>query len=250
MIVPPSFQQESRLITSVSVDLSAWNRRIDRSSSEGIRERAQLAAQWRDMVFDEDGLLPVGLCPSALVAYWNVPFDQPDHAPRAARAALRFLHARHNDHAFMRAILQTRTALCGMTGDGAAAEYLVMDDAEDDAVVLHTFASTIGVSALVTEECVHRLGSGFAVRLVDRLLLGKEKTPDGVYEILGRVSEIGDGDRERIRLYEDAFAMFERKNFFSAAEKLRTLLARFPEDKPARKLLTRAEIACAQVSDG
>lgn len=234
---------EERSVTILRCDVSRlWKDLADQTLLTRMRSWERLASRWREAIWDERGITP--LCvEQTLAGWWNVPYTQPDHAARAARAALRaerFLRAEWEFFDFQ-IVLDCRQAIFGSIDIGACREERLQADDDDDARLLREFALEAGVCVLMTALFRHDLGTGFITRLIGRVPLGKDGTRTDVYELIGPASEITEGERERIRLYEEALVLHERFDFSGRAEKLLQLLARFPNDQPARKLLTRCE---------
>ncbi|HEY7527762.1 MAG TPA: adenylate/guanylate cyclase domain-containing protein, partial [Candidatus Deferrimicrobiaceae bacterium] len=91
-----------------------------------------------DIVHEEGGTLDkyVG---DAIIAFWNAPLDQPDHALRAARAAVRcqeklselrpVFRGKTGKDLFMRIGLNTGTAVVGNLGSRSRFDYTILGDA-------------------------------------------------------------------------------------------------------------------------
>jgi class 3 adenylate cyclase len=88
----------------------------------------------------------------AVMVTFNVSVEQPDHAERAARAALAFQHAARqvaNDHPNwpkFRAGINTGSAIAGVVGDGRERAYTVLGDTVNVAAHIESLAPTGAVA--------------------------------------------------------------------------------------------------------
>ncbi len=239
----PCKELEELHASIVRFHLFSWRKRLSQEMPlSSMRALERLMLRWREVVWSEQGMTPLGM-ERTLVGWWNVPFFQSDHASRAARAALRFGYLLRDEFgiADFHAVLDCRAAIFGSIGIGSCREEHLQTNDEEDALVLQEFASENGVRVLMTTSFRNDLGSGFLVRLIDRLPLGRDRFKADVYELVGPVSEIVEDDLVRVRLYEEALSLYGQEDYSGAKEKLLRLLDRFPDDAPARRLLTRCE---------
>jgi class 3 adenylate cyclase len=94
----------------------------------------------------------------AVMVTFNVSVDQPDHAPRAARAALNFQDAarlvatRHQSWPRFRAGINTGAAVAGVVGDGRQRAYTVLGDTVNVAAHIEALAP-VGAVAISDATC-------------------------------------------------------------------------------------------------
>jgi class 3 adenylate cyclase len=129
----------------------------------------------------------------SVMAFWGAPSDQPDHAERAARAALAIADAIAEDNAERRAAglatvrlrigLHSGSALVGNIGAPGRVNYTLVGDTVNSAQRLESlgreFTSEGGeVTILLSGETAERLSAGFELR------------PLGRQQLRGRAGEI------------------------------------------------------------
>ncbi|HEX2116702.1 MAG TPA: adenylate/guanylate cyclase domain-containing protein, partial [Alphaproteobacteria bacterium] len=136
----------------------------------------------------------------AIMAYWNAPLDDPDHAPNAARAALRMVEEleRLNESWAKSAAAEGRpfhkvaigiglnTGLCcvGNMGSEAHMDYSVIGDDVNLASRLEGQSKTYGVPIVIGENTRARL-DGFAALEIDLLRVKGKQRPVRVFALLG-----------------------------------------------------------------
>jgi len=146
------------------------------------------------IILEEGGTLDkyVG---DAIVAFWNAPLSQPDHAARACRAALRCQRRlaerreefRQRTGAVMRMRIGVHTgeAVVGNLGSRERFSYTVLGDAANLASRLEGANKAFGTYLLVSEATWRAAGAGFLGRDVARLRVVGRQTPVQVFEIAG-----------------------------------------------------------------
>lgn len=130
----------------------------------------------------------------AIVAFWNAPLDQPDHAERAARAALRcreklaemrpLLRERIGEDLRMRIGLNTGHAVVGNMGSRTRFDYTVLGDAVNLASRLEGINKRFGTCVLASEALRNALPDGFPAREIARVAVLGRKEPVRVFELL------------------------------------------------------------------
>lgn len=128
----------------------------------------------------------------AIIAFWNAPLDQPDHADRALRAALRCqdrlselrpaFRKRIGTDLFMRIGLNTGPAVVGNMGSHSRFDYTMLGDAVNLAARLEGINKQFGTYTLVSEAVLEATSGIFAARELGRIV------------VLGR--------REAVRVFE------------------------------------------------
>jgi adenylate cyclase len=164
----------------------------------------------------------------AIIAFWNAPLDQSDHALRACRAALdcqkrlaglqpRF-QEKYGRAVTMRIGLNSGAAVVGNMGSSRRFDYTAMGDTINLAARLESACKQYKVPILVGEETYRRVQSDVAAREVDIIrVVGKTK-PVAVYEIVGETSGLTPAEREWLNLYEEAREAYKRREWEKAAD--------------------------------
>ena len=128
----------------------------------------------------------------AIIAFWNAPVDQPDHAPRGVRAALRcqmklsrmrplFLQ-RTGSEFHMRIGLNTGPAVVGNLGSHSRFDYTMLGDSVNLAARLESINKQFGTYTMISRATLDQLDGTIPVRKLSRIrVVGKDQAVT-VYE--------------------------------------------------------------------
>lgn len=130
----------------------------------------------------------------AIIAFWNAPLAQPDHAERAVRAALRcqarltelrpdFL-ARFGSELYMRVGLNTGPVVVGNLGSSQRFDYSILGDGANVAARLEGVNKEFGTPILLSETCRRQLPPDLAVREIGLVRVVGRREPIRVFEPL------------------------------------------------------------------
>lgn len=203
------------------------------------------------IVFEEGGVLDKYIG-DAVMAFWNAPFDQPDHAARGVRCAVRMrdrLKAMNEEGAFPKGIelkvgvgLNTGEMVVGNIGAELRFDYTVIGDSVNLASRTESLCKEYGAELLVTQNTVADLGDAFHVRLLDQVAVKGKKEPIRIYEVLGLAGEVPDERLVYARRFETALDHYFARRFDEALRDGEALLAERPEDAAAKHLAERCRI--------
>ena len=164
----------------------------------------------------------------AIIAFWNAPLDQPDHALRACRAALgcqkrlgelqpRF-QEKYRQRVAVRIGLNSGAAVVGNMGSSRRFDYTAMGDTINLAARLEGACKQYKVPILVGEDTHRRVQNDIAAREVDIVrVVGKTK-PVAVYEIVGEKSGLSPAESERLKAYNEAREAYKRREWEKAED--------------------------------
>ena len=180
----------------------------------------------------------------AIMAIWNAPADDPDHAANACAGALAFQRANDRLNAEFeregwpvyrtRLGLHTGEAVVGNIGSEDRMNYTVLGAAVNLAARLEGLNRNYGTSILVSSALLQRATSRFLFRSVDRI------SPKGfaeAFEIYELRCERGDGDAQDCELCRDweiVYAALRNGPLTVAEQELAAFRAKYPEDGVAR----------------
>ncbi len=135
----------------------------------------------------------------AIIAFWNAPLTQPDHALRAARTALRCqrkLAERRADFAartgvdlHMRIGVHTGDVVVGNMGSRDRFDYTVLGDAANLASRLEGANKAFGTYTMISETTWSEVGDALVGREMGRIRVVGRQTPVRVFEVLGQAGD-------------------------------------------------------------
>lgn len=225
------------------------------SLSEGLKpeELVQILNRYlhemTDIVFEEGGVLDKYIG-DAVMAFWNAPFDQDDHAMRAVRTAIKMKEKlkEMNDKRVFGDIqlrvgigLNTGEMVVGNIGGERRYDYTVIGDSVNTASRTEGLCKPYGVEIIVTEYTKNELDDAFAFRRLDRVAVKGKKEPMRIYEVLGFAGSVSDADKQFVVRYEKALDAYFDRRFKTAKTLCEEALNMKPEDATSIQLLERIE---------
>lgn len=202
-----------------------------------------------DIVFEHEGVLDKYIG-DAVMAFWNAPFDQNDHALRAVknaldmRESLRKMNADKvfGKHEFKVGMgINTGDMIVGNTGGKVHTDYTVLGDSVNLASRLESLTKEYGVGILTSQSTVDELDGKVLVRKLDKVAVKGKKEPVTIYEVVTLMDKATMEQKESVRAFETALDDYFARRFEEAAEKCQAILAKKPEDKSVKTLCERAE---------
>ena len=190
-----------------------------------------------DIILEEGGTLDK-YEGDAIIAFWNAPLQQADHATRAVRASVRCqkkLAERRDEFEKrtgavlkMRIGLNTGAVVVGNMGSSNRFDYTVLGDAANLASRLEGANKALGTYLMIAETTWAQTKGAFPGRELGQLRVVGRKTPVKVYEATGLEGEAA-GEREKAfgaaleqakaRRWAEAAAAFGALGGDAAAEK-------------------------------
>lgn len=197
-------------------------------------------------VIDRDGVL-VDYVGDELLAMWGAPGEQADHAVRAIETAQAMLHAIEVLRSRWKDILPQRfgagigintgPARVGNVGSRQKFKYGPLGNTVNLGSRLQSATKQLGVDCIAGGETVRAAEHIDRSRRLAKLAVVGIEMPVDVYEI---AKETDDQWGELASVYQAALDDFENKNFNLAAQKLGSIMPRYPGDRPCHRLLSRA----------
>jgi adenylate cyclase len=192
----------------------------------------------------------------AIMAFWNAPLDQPDHARRAVEAATAMLQALEDhrwrlkrDHGVsveMGIGVNTGIASVGNMGSHRSFNYTAIGDQVNLASRLEGLTKHYGVGAVASRETLNSLGSQGVLallpphRVLDVVKVKGRQAPVEVVELLSRrLSPTG------LKLYEHARKHYVARDWEHAAEFFEKADAELQGDGPSRVMQKRCRALAA-----
>ncbi len=196
----------------------------------------------------------------AIVAFWNAPEPQPDHAIRACRAAL----ASQNELQIFRSKLRmsalpdfnariglnTGAVTVGFVGARKRFQYTVIGDDVNLASRLEGANKAYGTSILISESTRTAAGESVLAREVDLLRVKGKQRPVRVYHLVALAEEAGGDARRMVGRFTEGLALYRERRWEEARSRFESVLAVDPDDGPAKVYLERcAHYAAAPPPD-
>jgi adenylate cyclase len=184
----------------------------------------------------------------AVMAFWNAPLEQPDHAVRASEAAREAIEAvarlagewaeRGLPRIAIRVGLATGPALVGNVGSRSTFNYTAMGDTVNLASRLEGAAKVYGASNLVAGTTAERCGGVVPFRELDWLQVKGKTEPVAVYTL--RMDGPVDGrDKDVASCYAEGLIAYRDARFREASRCFEAALAADLSDGPSREMLAR-----------
>ncbi|MHB8830788.1 MAG: CHASE2 domain-containing protein, partial [Patescibacteria group bacterium] len=202
-----------------------------------------------DEVFKHEGVLDKYIG-DAVMAFWNAPFDQTDHARRAVETALDMLSAlKDMNETKVFGDLELKIGVGVNTGDMVVGnmgseerfDYTVIGDSVNLGSRLESLTKEYGVCLLITEATRQELNSGYLVRTIDLVAVKGKKEPVKIFEVMKRSKNASQVERQFVKKFEDALAAYFAKDFSQAVQLTSELLSERTDDGPSKTLKARAE---------
>jgi adenylate cyclase len=193
----------------------------------------------------------------AIMAFWNAPIEQPDHALRACRAAWRCqirlgeiqahlasLGLDAGDEGLvMRVGVNTGPAVVGLMGSSRKLNYTVMGDTVNTASRLEGANKPYGSRIMIAESTRLAAGPAVKTRVLDLLKVKGKAEPTKVYELIG-YEGLGAPlyDEAYVAQYHhEAFGHYQKGNFGEAQRVFTACLQKRPKDTVSQLYLHRCE---------
>ncbi len=237
---------EKREMTVLFSDIRGFTTLSERMAPE------QLAAFIKEyltpmtqIVFDEKGTLDKYIG-DALMAFWNAPIDQPDHAFLACRASVAFLSKLEELKTRWRAEgypafdigvgVNTGTMIVGNMGSDVRSDYTVMGDAVNLASRLEGTNKDYETRIILSETTWASVKDRVAARRLGAVRVKGKHKPVGIYE-LRAIGRPEGKEAEAIGLFERGVEAYVQARFDDAATAFRQVEGLWPGDPPSRRYL-------------
>jgi adenylate cyclase len=216
---------ERRELTIFFSDLQGFSTISERLGPEDLTKLLNdYLSDMTDIILEEGGTLDK-YEGDAIIAFWNAPLTQPDHAVRAVRASVRCqrklaerraeFEERTGAVLKMRIGLNTGPVVVGNMGSSNRFDYTVLGDAANLASRLEGANKALGTYLMISESTWAQTNGAFPGRELGFLRVVGRKTPVRVYEATGLEGE-GIGAAEPA--FEAALAVARKGNWAEAAE--------------------------------
>ncbi len=180
----------------------------------------------------------------AIIAFWNAPLDQGDHAVRAVRASLRCqarlaemrpgFKARTGKELHKRIGLNSGPAVVGNMGSHTRFDYTMLGDAVNLASRLEGINKQFGTYTMMSAATRELVGDEFAAREISRVAVVGRKEPVTVYEPM--LPEQAAARKATLDVFAAGLAAYYAGDFREAEHRFASIAA---EDPPAQRYADR-----------
>jgi adenylate cyclase len=185
-----------------------------------------------------------------MMAFWNAPADQKDHAYRACCAAIDCVKCLKTTlfpkwQAEGKPLLSTRIGIntgsmaVGNMGSSTRMAYTVIGDAVNLAARLESANKEYGTHIMTSEFTLDLVKDRIAVRELDLLAVKGKVKPVRVYEVLDRAEELTPDAKKLLEDYNAALDHYHGRRWPEAVESFGVLAERYRDDGPCKTYLTR-----------
>ncbi len=248
---PKLLEGRSQEVTVLFSDLRGFTALSQRL---GARNTCQMVRDMMERLSErivEHGGVIVDYAGDGILAMWNAPTSQPDHAARACRAALAMLGELEGLNRKWYELaggslrlgigIHTGLAQVGNTGSSRKFKYGPHGHAVNLASRIQDATKKLGLPVLISAATQALLPAELATRRVGKVMLPGVFEAAGLYELHGSAATPAwQARRDR---YEAALREYEKGEWALACQTLAPLLSEFEEgtlDGPTLKLLRRA----------
>ncbi len=194
----------------------------------------------------------------AILAFWNAPVDQPDHAVRACRAALRCQrklaerrqnlsksYGLGNKQLYMRIGINSGEVIVGNLGSKQPFDYTMTGDNANLAARLEGANKEFGTYLMVAEDTWEQAKKKFIGREIATIRVVGRQTPVTVYELLDFKNQDGKNRPGYLDQYEAALCLYKQG-------KLREALQLFEQlrDDPVSQAYVKRCHEAFSITDG
>jgi len=217
---------EKRIITSFFSDVAGFTSISENLSPEELVHLLNdYLSEMTDIILSLGGTLDK-YEGDAVIAFWNAPLDQPDHARRACLAAMRcqkkldesrpVFAAKFGHELHMRIGVNSGPAVVGNMGSHSRFDYTAMGDTVNLASRLEGACKLYGLPILVGENTYSLIKEEILAREVDFIrVVGKSK-PERIYQPLADMNELSPDMADKITAFQEALQLYREKQWDEA----------------------------------
>ncbi|MEW6431909.1 MAG: adenylate/guanylate cyclase domain-containing protein [Myxococcota bacterium] len=251
-------QGEKREMTVLFSDIRGFTSLSERLSPEVLAAfiNEYLSPMTR-IVFEEKGTLDKYIG-DAVMAFWNAPLDQPDHALRACRAALAMLARLDELKAGWKAKgypeleigigVNSGPMVVGNMGSDVRVDYTVLGDAVNLGSRLEGTTKEYDVRVIISESTWAQAKDQVVARRLGAVRVKGKRQPVRIFELRGLGAAKG-AEAEAIAAFEGAVDAWNERRFDDAAAGFRRVLEAWPGDPPSRRYLAAIDALAGQPAD-
>lgn len=205
--------------------------------------------EFSNVIMKHDGLINkyIGDC---IMAFWNAPADQPNHASQACQAALECISVlpeinRRFQEKGLPAIdcrvgINTGVVVVGNMGSNERFDYTVLGDPVNLASRLEGANKQYHTRIMISDVTFEKAKDAIQARDLDLIRVKGKKEPRKVFEVLCRSDQMNEELEEGRRRYHQGLSLYRQRYFDDAIEAFEKVFEYLPNDHVTRVYLERA----------
>ena len=190
----------------------------------------------------------------AIIAFFGAPIELPDHAERAClsavlikRAEAELNHSLRQENLppvplLTRIGINTGSMVAGNMGTENKMNYTIMGNTVNLASRLEGVNRLYNTWIIASRATLNETGGRFLARKLDRIRVVGINEPVEIFEIMETAEAATDRQKETALRFAQALALFEQRDWHSAADAFRHVLEHESGDGPSRLYLSRCEV--------
>ncbi len=221
---------ERREVTVMFIDLEGFTSMAEKLEPDQVSGLLnEYLSRMSEAILEEDGTVDK-FEGDAVMAFWNAPLDQPDHALRACRAALkckekvvglrRLWFEKTGKEPRIRIGIHSGECIVGNMGAKQRFDYTVLGDTANLASRLEGVNKVFGTTILVSSQTWEEVGDALAGRGIARVLVAGRKEPVIVIEPYGTDPNVPHSTGEA---FDEALSFCEQGRYVDAMHRFHKL---------------------------
>jgi adenylate cyclase len=211
----------------------------------------QYLSDMTQIIFERRGTLDKYIG-DAVMAFWNAPFEEPDHAALACQTALDMMarvremqkkwEAQGRPRLDIGIGLNTGVASVGNMGSSLRYGYTALGDSVNLSSRLEGLNKDYGTHILANETTfLAAKDSGFVFRELDLIRVKGKLEPVVLYELVTFSDSISADTQARLDRFCRARSLYRQRLWLEAQAEFQSILTQWPDDGPARAYWKRCQ---------
>lgn len=246
---------EKRTLSVFFSDIAGFTSISEKLGAEELVEQLnEYLDEMSEVLLEEDGTIDKYIG-DAVMAFWNAPLDQEDHAIRACRAAIEYQRrlkklnksrvSRGEIEFGARVGLNTGDMVVGNMGSTKRFDYTVIGDAVNLGARLEGVNKVYGTLIMLSEYTYALAKDDIEVREIDLITVKGKTEPVRIFELLSMKGELDEKKKRIKEAFEKGLDFYRQQRWEQAVEKFRQVLNIDDTDGPSKVYIER----CQQLKD-
>ena len=177
----------------------------------------------------------------AMMAFWNAPVNQTDHALRACRCAMAIVNHTQPGTAPTRVGIHTGPMVVGFFGSSKRLSYTAIGDAVNIAARIEPANKQYGTHILISADTYDAVRSEMLCRPIDRVRLYGKSQPTDLYELIAPLADATDAQKQLAQLTQRAVDAYRKADFTASREMWHSIQKLTLQDSVATIYLQRIQ---------